>query len=242
MQSRFGAGFLFGTPVGGTPLMFAALQDVSVDFQQDVKTLHGSSKFPIEVAGGKGKIDLKASIGRVDPDLFNQIFWGGSRSTTITLGSMGEAATIPGTPYTVTVANGANFKTDLGVYNPSTGLFLTRVTSGPATGQYSVNAATGVYTFAAADTGTAVLIYYTYGASSGGVTITGTNQTLGSVNQFAATLVNSYNGKQSVLSFPKCVSTKFSLPFKQDDFLLPAFDFSAFDDGTGNVFTFSSQT
>lgn len=242
MQSRFGCGFLFGIPAGGTPIMFAALQDVSVDFSQDLKYLYGSSKFPIEQAGGKGKIECKASVGRIDPLLFNNIYWGGSSANTVELGAMGESAPIPATPFTVTVANAANFRVDLGVFNPTTGLFFARVASAPAAGQYSVNQATGIYTFAAADTGTTVLIYYSYGASSGGVTITGTNQTLGTTISFLAKLQSSYNGKQSVLTLNKCISTKLSMPFKQDDFLLPAFDFSAQDDGTGNIFTFSSQT
>lgn len=242
MQSRFGCGLLWGTPSGGQPIPFAALQDVSVDFSQDNKMLYGSNKFPLEVAGGKGKIELKASVGRIDPVLFNSIYWGGTQTTGVILAASGEAATIPATPYTVTVANAATFRTDLGVYDTALGVFLTYVASGPTTGQYSVNITTGVYTFAAADTLRAVLIYYTYTAATGGYKIVGLNQQLGSVNQFKATLTNSYNGKQSFFEFPKCVSTKLNFPFKQDDFLLPGFDFSAFDDGTGTTFTFASQT
>jgi hypothetical protein len=242
MQSRFGCGFLFGTPQGGTPIMFAALQDVSVDFSQEVKYLYGSSKFPIEQAGGKGKIECKATVGRIDPVLFNQIYWGGSSANTVELGAMGEAAIIPATPFTVTVANAATFRVDLGVFNTVTGLFMTKVASAPIAGQYAVNLSTGVYTFAAADTGTALLIYYTYSAATGGVTITGTNQTLGTIISFQAKLQSSYNGKQTVLTLNKCISTKLNMPYKQDDFLLPTFDFSAVDDGTGNIFSYSSQT
>lgn len=243
MQSRFGCGYLFGIPSGGSPIMFAALQDVSVDFSQDLKTLHGSHKFAIEQAGGKAKIEGKATVGRIDPVLFNSIYFGGTLTTGGSLGSMSEAATIPATsPYTVTAAQGASFRVDLGVYDILLGTFLTRVASAPTTGQYAVNETTGVYTFAAADTGRAVTLYYTYGATGTDiVTITGTNQTLGSVIDFKAVLQNSFKGKQSVLTLNKCISTKLSMPFKQDDFLLPSFNFSAQDDGTGNVFSFSSQ-
>ncbi len=244
MQSRFGAGFLFGIPTGGSPIMFAALQDVSVDFSQDLKTLHGSYKFPIEQAGGKAKIECKATVGRIDPVLFNSIYFGGNITTGVTLGSIDEAGTIPtpSGPYTITTANAANFRTDLGVYDVGGGVFLTRVASAPTTGQYSVNEATGVYTFAAADAGKAVKLYYTYGATSGGVTVNGTNQALGSVIDFKAVLQNSFKGKQSVLTLNRCISTKLSLPFKMDDFVLPTFNFSAQDDGTGSVFSFASQT
>lgn len=243
MQSRFGCGFLFGIPTGGSPIMFAALQDVSVDFSQDLKTLHGSNKFALEQAGGKAKIEAKCSVGRIDPVLFNSIYWGGTIATGVTLGSMDELATIPAvSTFTVTAAQAVNFRTDLGVYDVLLGRFMTRVPSAPATGQYSVNETTGVYTFASADASRAVRLYYSYGASTGGMTVTGTNQTLGSVIDFKAVLQNQFKGSQSVLTLNRCISTKFSMPFKQDDFLLPSFNFSAQDDGTGNVFSFSSQT
>jgi len=166
MQSRFGCGFLFGIPTGGSPIMFSALQDVSVDFSQDLKTLHGSQKFAIEQAGGKAKIEGKCTVGRIDPVLFNSIFFGGTLTTGGTIGSMAENATIPAvTTFTITAAQALNFRVDLGVYDVLLGNFLTRVPSAPATGQYSVNETTGVYTFAAADASRAVLLYYTYGAT-----------------------------------------------------------------------------
>lgn len=243
MRSLFGCGYLFGVPTGGgSPIMFAALQDVSVEFSQDVKSLYGSQKFPIEIAGGKAKIECKASVGRIDPVLFNTIYWGGTLSTsTLTLGSMDEIGTVPGSvAYTVTVANAAQFRTNLGVFDPVTGMFMTMIPSGtPTTGQYTVSA--GVYTFAAADANKVLRFYYTYGATTGGSSVVVTNQQLGQINDFRAVLQNSFKGKQTVLELYRCTSTKLSMPFKQDDFLIPSFDFSAQDDGTGNVFAYSAQ-
>ncbi len=71
---------------------------------------------------------------------------------------LNEAGTIPTTPFQITVAGAATFLGDLGVTH--LGVPLTRVPSGPATGQYSVNEATGVYTFAAADVGNVLAISY----------------------------------------------------------------------------------
>lgn len=74
-----------------------------------------------------------------------------------------EAGTIPASPgpYQVTAAQvyGA-WAQDDGVKNATTGVALTKITGTPATGQYSV--AAGVYTFAAADTGVAVQLSYSY--------------------------------------------------------------------------------
>jgi hypothetical protein len=241
VQSVFGAGFLFGIPSGAnpTPVMFGAVQDTSVDFSFDLKQLYGQNQFALEQARGKGKIEIKASIGRFDPNLFNQIYFGQTTSTGEVLNSISEASVIPATPFTVTAANGATFKTDLGVYSTTLGKFLIRVASGPSTGQYSVNTTTGVYTFASADTGGAVKLNYTYSSSSTGTTITGVNPQMGSSPIFALQLVNSLKGKSIALNFGAVQSSKLALPMKLDDFALPSLDMSAQDDGTGNVFSWT---
>lgn len=67
-----------------------------------------------------------------------------------------EPAVIPATPYQVTTD--AMWLSDRGV-KTSAGVAMTKVASNPVTGQYAVSA-TGLYTFAAADTGKTVLITY----------------------------------------------------------------------------------
>jgi hypothetical protein len=119
------------------------------------------------------------------------------------------------------------------------GKWLTRVASAPATGQYSVNAATGVYTFASADSGGSIKLYYTYASASTGTTITGANPAMGSGRVFSLQLVNSFKGKSISLSFGAVQSSKLSLPMKLDDFSMPSLDMSAQDDGTGNVFSWT---
>jgi hypothetical protein len=243
-QSVFGAGNLWGIPVGvanPTPVRFAALQDVSVDFSFDLKTLHGSSQFALENAKGKGKIAIKAAIGRFDPNLFNTIFFGQTITTGETIVSVDETAAIPATPYQITVANSATFLVDLGVYDTTAGKWLKRVASAPATGQYSV--AAGVYTYAAADTTHVVRGSYTYGSASTGSTITATNLPLGSQQIFSLELFEYFTGgsgrKNSSLYFPAVQSNKLSMPMKMDDFSLPSFEMSAQDDGNGNIFTWT---
>jgi hypothetical protein len=73
-----------------------------------------------------------------------------------------ERGTVPSTPgYTIQAQqNDGTFLSDVGVKYASTGTALTQVSGAPIAGQYSVNA-TGLYTFAAADAGAAVLLSYT---------------------------------------------------------------------------------
>lgn len=63
-----------------------------------------------------------------------------------------ETHAVPATPYEVTVTQAAAFSCDIGV-SYANGTPLTPVPTSPAVGEYAVDIATGIYTFAAADTG-----------------------------------------------------------------------------------------
>jgi hypothetical protein len=243
-QSVFGVGFLFATPSGAnpTPTRFGRLQDVAVDFSYDNKLLYGSNQYALEQARGKAKIDIKATIGVVDPLLFNQIYFGLSTSTGETLNSVDESAT-PSSG-TFTVANGATFSQDLAVYNTITGLWMTRVASAPAAGQYAVNTATGVYTTNTAQNGQLLKVSYTYASSSTGSNLTFTNQLMGTNVIFSVQLVNKFKGSDGTvrslfLNFPAVQAEKLSMPMKLDDFTLSQIDMSAQDNGSGTVFSYS---
>jgi hypothetical protein len=241
MQSAFGAGFLWGTPAGGAPVMFAALQSLSMDVSFDQKLLYGQSAFAIEMARGKGKIDFKAAVGRIDPVLFNAIFWGAGVAAGEVRASVGELATPSeaGGLGTYAVANAGSFQVDLGVYDLLHGRFLTRVGGSPAEGQYAVNG--GTYSFNGSDVSPNLKVYYTYGAPGTGTTVAVTNPLMDAGPVFRADLVQSYRGRQSVLTAWACQSFKFSLPLKQDDFTLPEISFSAMDNGSGAILTQSAD-
>ena len=243
-QSVFGVGFLFATPSGAnpTPTRFGRLQDVGVDFSYDNKLLYGSNQYALEQARGKAKIELKAAVGVVDPILFNNIFFGLTTTTGETLNSVDESAT-PSTG-TFTVANGATFSQDLGVYNTVTGLWMTRVASAPAAGQYAVNTVTGVYTTNTAQNGQPLKASYTYASASSGSSLAFTNQLMGASVTFSVQLVNKFKGSDGVvrslyLNFPAVQCPKLSMPLKLDDFTLPQLDMSAQDNGAGAIFNYS---
>ena len=243
-QSVFGVGFLFATPSGAnpTPTRFGRLQDVGVDFSYDFKLLYGSNQYALEQARGKAKIELKAAVGVVDPSLFNNIFFGLTTTTGETLNSVDESATP--SAGTFTVANGSTFGQDLGLYNTLTGLWMTRVASAPAAGQYAVNTATGVYTTNTAQNGQLLKASYTYASASTGSSLSFTNQPMGASVIFSVQLVNKFRGSDGVvrslyLNFPAVQCPKLSLPLKLDDFTLPQLDMSAQDNGSGSVFNYS---
>ena len=81
--------------------------------------------------------------------------------TSTTSEAIQESHVVPSSPPgPVTVTNSSTFTGNVGVQYAATGIFLTKVASAPAQGQYAVTA--GVYTFNTADAGAAVLISYSY--------------------------------------------------------------------------------
>jgi hypothetical protein len=236
----FANGTLFGTPTGGnlaanpTPTKFGILQDVSVDFSGDSKELFGQNQFPVDSARGKIKIGWKAKFASVNGKMLNDLFFADVITTPMNLFAIDEAAAIPTTPFTISVANHTKWVADDGVINVSTGEQLVATTGAVGTGQYSV--ASGVYTFASADTGTAVIISYSYNAGTGvGNRISIVNHPMGYSPQFKMELTNNYQGKSLSLTLNACRANKLTFATKVDDYAIPEFDGTAFCDASGNV-------
>ena len=254
MQLAFGAGALWGsrTDVTGSgigPDQFGILQDVQIDFDWTTKELWGQFQFPVDIARGQGKIAGKAKFARIFGAIYGDLFFGQTPAAGQLTVSENEAANVPATtPFTIAVANAANYADDLGVYYASgnnAGGRFTRVTTPSAAGQYSVNLATGIYTFAAADANAAVAVSYLYTISSSGKKLVLTNQFMGYTPTFKATF---YTTKTTggapaglALVLNACIASKLSLPTKTDDYEIQEFDFSAFADPTGTIGTLSSN-
>ena len=234
---EFGAGTLWGFPVGGnvatnpTPLKFGTLQDVSLDISGDVKQLYGQKQFPEAVARGKCKITGKAKFANINGKTFNDLFFGQNVVTGMKKVSLDETGTI--TTGAVTVTNSAQFVQDWGVRYSATGLPLTKVASAPAVGQYTV--AAGVYNFNTTENGTQVLISYTFNASASGVQVNITNQLMGFAPTIQVLLETVYNLNQFSVLLYSCVASKLSFTTKQEDFIIPEFDFEAFANASGQV-------
>lgn len=229
-QYMFGTGQAFTTATDGkSPARMGALQDVSVDFSGDIKTLHGQYQFALSTARGKSKVEGKIGSANIDVKAYNDIYFG--QPTNLATGTkrqvFGEAGAVPGSvTYTVTVANGANFYLDLGVRLVSTGAALKQVQSAPASGEYTVSAA-GVYTFNVAQASAGVLIDYIYNDTTAGSTLQIGNNLMGITPYFQLILSHNFDNKVFTLGLYKIVADKLSLPLKQDDFLQPEISFQA---------------
>ncbi|MDI3260042.1 MAG: hypothetical protein QJR02_10140 [Sinobacteraceae bacterium] len=236
-QTFFSSGELWGidSDALSTPSRFGTLQDVSIDFTFTQKELRGQNLFAEKVANSEGKIMGKAKFGRIDLVMFNNLYFG----NTITSGRIRtvskEAAAIPSaTPWQVTVANAANFRSDLGVTDVTTGKRMEKVASTPATGQYSVSTG-GVYTFASADANKAILIDYTYNDTTSGRTVSVVNTPSGLAPTFQVILREKDDSGEFGIQLLSCVSSKLTLASKLGDYMIPEFDFAAFANASGQI-------
>ncbi len=249
-QRIFGTGTLWGTPltdasgnaiINPTPVTFAVLQECSVDFSFDLKLLYGQQQFAVDAARGKGKVSGKGKAAQISGALFNNIFFGQGLSS----GLIDDYHDVTGTavpassPYQITVAppSSGAWSNDLGVRN-SNGVQLVRVSASPITGQYTV--ASGVYTFAAADTGATMYIDYQYTSSVAGAQKSViANLPMGAAPTFILDVSMPYKTKKLTWRFGQAMSNKLSIATKMDDFVIPEMDFDMFADANNNLCTWS---
>lgn len=247
MQFIFGAGEFFAVPlVDGngnaittpTPVKIGAVQEIGLDFSGDLKELYGQNQFALTIARGKVKVSGKVKGAQINGGALNSLFFG----QTMTPGTMGAVYTdltgqaIPATPFTLvaTPPGAGAWLADLGVVD-ALGVPMVRVSSAPASGQYSV--AAGSYVFAAADIGRQVFVNYSYtGTSATAQKISVKNIAMGAAPTFKAYLQTTYQGKRALVVLYSAVSSKLNMfATKLDDFSIPEFDFSAQADAANNV-------
>lgn len=231
------AGVAVATP---TPVQFGIMQDISMDIDAPIRELYGTYQFPVALGRGKGKISMKARLAQFNANLWGTLFFGqsGMPATGENIVAFQEAHTIPGSPYaiTLTIPGSGTFVRNLGVKYAATGLDLNQVASVSTAGTYSLSG--HAYTFDSADTTLGVLISYEY-VITGGFNLAVSNQLMGEIVTFQATFQGTWSGKYLTIDFNNCVSDKISLPTKLDDFIIHEFDFEAFADSAGNLFTIS---
>src|SRR5258708_6809227 len=169
--SGFGPGFLSAIPTAGwnaaapvdalTPITFAIIESVTLDFQFKLKELYSQSVYPIAGGASTGKVTGKAKISSISPSIMNSLFFGAPTAGSGVTVVQYAPNTIPATPFQITPVSPAA-TVDLGVFYQTipTGVLqkqFARVASGPAAGQYTFTPGPGIYLFAAADTGLPIM-------------------------------------------------------------------------------------
>ncbi|ODQ34557.1 hypothetical protein BGV65_12300 [Burkholderia ubonensis] len=246
MQTLFGAGAMWGTPltdaVGNpvsnpTPVRFGVAQEISIDIDFSTKELYGTLQFPVAVGRGTAKISGNIKNAQINGRAWASLFFGQSMTTGIfadVLDTTGSLIPMTG-PYTITptVPGSGTWAADLGVLDTN-GNPMQVVASAPASGQYSVSA--GVYTFAAADDGKRVFINFQYtGTSTTAPDLLVTSQPLGYTPTFALDVYLPYQGSSVTAHLFNAVASKLAIQTKLDDFVIPQMDYTAFADAQNRV-------
>jgi hypothetical protein len=166
--------------------------------------------------------------------MYNDLFFGqpmGANTISVALDEL--VTTIAGAN---NVANKAAFVADWGVRyaaGAKAGQPLTAITGTAGVGQYTVTA--GAYTFGD-PVGTQVIISYTYTPAAGsGTQLNIKNQLMGFAPTIQILLETVYNSNQFSVLLYSCVASKLSFTTKQEDFIVPEFDFEAFSNASGQV-------
>lgn len=238
-QIAFHSGALFvkDPAANGATYQVATLQETSFDFKASNKELTGENQFAEAIGRGSTKVTGKAKTGRFNGKLMNQVMFAQPAANQLAqakLLALDETGTVASAAITVT--NAANFSEDLGVQLKSTGEPYVRVASAPAAKQYSVNETTGVYTFNASENSSVLRISYLYKTTAAGSgTLLLTNQLAGEAPTFRAIFSQKFQTQTMTLILNALVSESLGFAFKNDDFAMPDFSFSAQVDSTGSL-------
>lgn len=262
-QFSFGSGYLYGIPLGGTtsqqtPTLLGTLQDCMYDISSSIKELYGQLQFAAAIGRGPAKFTGKAKMGAFNALAWNNFFFGPGLSggaypvnTAAAIQTqVGENGSPAANVYQFAPHATATFDLDLGVvYGPGAtalkqGLPLQKVPSAPAIGQYSVNTATGTWTFAAGDTdanaANGVKVAYTYQPTTPSRWIQAINNNdfpMGAAPTFEIVHTVPYltGGTDVTFKIYSAVASKLSIGFKNTDFTIPDIDFTMFANAAGKV-------
>jgi len=248
MQLNFGVGTAIGKRTDilyAKPSFLGVLQDLEIDIAVTLKELTGAYKMPIDVAPAAMKVTGKAKFARIQGASVNNLLLGQTETDAAGIDmALAENFAVPASsPYTYTVANHSAMLEDLGVFYANGGAQLQPAAAiTQLAGQYTVNTATGVYTFGSGDAGAGLVVYYSYSVNSL-VQLSLANQFMGTGPVFELQAKQDYfvqgSEKKLVLKLNSCRASKWTLPFKNTDYTIQDFEFTAFADPTNNWGTFA---
>ncbi len=277
-QLMFGPGIVWGervdnqqidpttklpAPTQGTgPTQFGITQKASVNWTFTDKPLYGQQQFPVAVARGQGKVDVKITNAQFNMLLFADLFFG----LTPTLGQFSVVQSEVTTSTGYTVLNAATFLDDLGVRDNNTGNHFQRVSgvvpvvdpnatvdpnaptpiplSGPGT--YTVDLTSGAYAITGdGTTDQEFVISYAYETADTGVQLLVTNKSQGFTPAWKCTFFQETSPGQAgagttdqpfAIRLNACVSSKLTLPSSAiDAWTIPELDAMAFSNAAGEI-------
>lgn len=244
----FGPGrdWLISNTTNPTPARPYLVQDQSITFKREVKSIFGENQLAADVSSGQMTVNGKITFGATNARIFaDQLFTDATVLATQTLESDNELGTIAS--HAITVANSVGWTVDLGVVNTTNGARYARVAPGSEAAGVSYSVLAGMYTFALGETGTTFKISYLYTPvapvpTSG--TITVANQKQGKVGASTAVMIFPWVNQAQVvetdiLTLNLILVSDHELSTKGSDYGKPTLSFEAACDANDNLGTFA---
>lgn len=245
-QYSFGVGFVIGKRIDVSltaPAFFGVCQEWSLDIDQKVETLMGQYKDPVDAAPAARAITGKVKFGKLSAtSIGNSIL--GVNPTSASGFDIVTAETKTTSATTYTVAAGATYIEDLGVFYAATAIQLQPVASAPATGQYVPGASgTGTYTLASGDAAANLLQFFYSKTATDQYNMTVTQSLMGSGPVMQLDFTNPYTVlgvvKKINILLPATRITKAPFDFKNANYMIPELDFTAFLNASGTIMQWS---
>ena len=204
---NFGVGHALLKTDGATPQSqtLQAIQSVTIEFSGNIESLFGQGKYALDKALSSVDTTGSITVGKSNLQLYNRMFFGESEQTTGAIykkfsdqdSSEGE----------VTLADISDME-DAGAYLPD-GTPLVRVESTPDEGEYSVDEATGMYTFNTStppDTVDIIVLDTVTDVESVSIQ----NEKAGNAPRFKFVYYGEYRGRKCTMVLNSCIGTGIS--------------------------------
>lgn len=241
----FGAGAFYGISNVTNPATtaFDTLQDYSLSFKRDTKSLFGEDQFADDVCAGPATVTGKVTTGSLNGRIFSDLVCGVANTDYMDQVAKKELGTVNGSSQIHVQNHGTEvFLQDLGVIDPTTNLPLVNVAIGAVTkrSHYSVTGA-GIYTFQSSRQGDKMAITYRWqlNPAGNGTKLNIKNQPMGKIGDFTTVAALNWAEEQNVFTLNSCLSSDIEVGTKQGDYGKPTFNFMASVDDYGNLGTFS---
>src|SRR4051812_8930659 len=173
----FSMGLIYAVPAGAnpTPIPIASIKGAKRSIKQPKSSFRGNMRDVQDPGDGPRDWNIEIQAADFRAEQLGLLIPNLTQVTGAPNVAISEQFTIPSTPFQVTVANGATFKENAGVYDMTAGKWMKVGASASAAGIYSFNGVTGQYTFNTADSTHVVLISYTFSSATLGRTTTVNN-------------------------------------------------------------------
>jgi hypothetical protein len=239
--AQFGPGILIATRTDltpATPINIGYAQEFSIEFAGTNKALYGQKQLPLVQARGTIKPTGKFKSAVLSGTALNALFWGTTFTTGGIAWNIDSTFSVSTLSTSVTVGSSSSFDANLGVKYAATGLPLMRVSTGAeVVGSYSQSG--NVLAFATADNGAALKITYT-NTTAVGQSLLATNSLIGTTPTFQLdyyTNLNQPTAKPFVIRLYQAIMSKYTMDYKLEDYMMPAFEFDLMANASDQIFT-----